>query len=58
MAFKTTPINFLEDIPANKKLKQELLRKYEIMDEADVAHPCWDLMMSEYVSELYSLAQL
>lgn len=58
MAFKTTNIDLLESIPANKKLKEELLRKYEIMDEGDITHPFWDLMMSEYVSELYALALL
>jgi hypothetical protein len=58
MGFKTTPIDFLEDNQENKKLKQELMRKYEIQDEGDVDHKFWDLMMTEYVSHLYWLNQI
>lgn len=58
MGFKTTPIDFLESIPGNKKLKEELLSKYEIQQESDIDHPCWDLMMSDYVSQLYNLVHI
>jgi hypothetical protein len=57
MGFKTTPMNFLENIPENRMLKEELLKKYEI-NENDIEHPCWDLMMTEYVSQIYCLVQI
>lgn len=54
MAFKTTPIDFLESFPVNLNLKKSLMKKYAV-EEDDIDNPMWHLMMTEYVSELYSL---
>jgi len=58
MAFKTTPINFLENIPENKELKKTLMKTYGIQHEDNIDHPLWDLMMTDYVSHIYGLVQM
>lgn len=58
MGFKTTTMNFLEDIPEYKKLKEEIMKSYDIKHEDDIDHPLWDVMMSDYVSQVYCLHQI
>jgi hypothetical protein len=58
MGFKTDPIDFLDTIPENIVLKKKLLRKYKIQHEDNIDHPLWDLMMTDYVSQLYCLIQI
>jgi len=57
MAFATQPIDFLDQVPEHRKIKELLLKKYAVK-ENDIEHPMWDVMMSDYVSQVYSLMHL
>ena len=57
MAFETKPMDFLDQVPEIRKIKELLLKKYAIKED-DVEHPMWDVMMSDYVSQVYSLMHL